>query len=218
MAGDPRPIPLSLWVLAFFVLQFAFSCLPPPRPRPPNNAETSSAPGGTTTGTTPTTTTASTTTTTTTTSTSTTTSTTTTSGDACLAQCYDQDLDPKGATYDGCVSTTVSGRTCQAWASDTPHKHRFNSLEENYCRNPDGEPQPWCYTTDRNKRWELCEAPICAATTTTTTTTTGGLGGENTPATTTPTTTTTTTGLGGENTPGGHSSKIHMKGLSLTIS
>ena len=34
-------------------------------------------------------------------------------GDVCLAQCYDQDLDPQGATYDGCVSTTVSGRTCQ---------------------------------------------------------------------------------------------------------
>jgi len=44
MAGDPRPIPLSLWVLAFFVLQFAFSRLPPARPRPPNNSETSSAP------------------------------------------------------------------------------------------------------------------------------------------------------------------------------
>ena len=26
-----------------------------------------------------------------------------------------------------------------------------------------------CYTTDSNKRWEFCDAPICAATTTTTT-------------------------------------------------
>merc|ERR550519_2084253 len=92
-------------------------------------------------------------------------------GNVCLAQCYDQDLDPQGATYDGCVNTTVSGRTCQAWASTTPHNHGFTSLEENYCRNPDGEPGPWCYTTDSNKRWELCDAPICAAATTTTTTT-----------------------------------------------
>jgi len=83
-------------------------------------------------------------------------------GNVCLAQCYDQDLDPQGATYDGCVNTTVSGRTCQAWASTTPHNHGFTSLEENYCRNPDGEPGPWCYTTDSNKRWELCPAPICA--------------------------------------------------------
>ena len=35
------------------------------------------------------------------------------SGNVCLAKCYDKDSDPEGATYDGCVSTTVSGRTCQ---------------------------------------------------------------------------------------------------------
>ena len=27
--------------------------------------------------------------------------------------CYNKDLDPKGEKYDGCVNTTVSGRTCQ---------------------------------------------------------------------------------------------------------
>lgn len=32
----------------------------------------------------------------------------------------------------------------------------------NYCRNPDGEPGgPWCYTNDRNKRWEYCNIPSC---------------------------------------------------------
>ena len=30
-------------------------------------------------------------------------------------------------------------------------------LEENYCRNPDGEDTIWCYTTDPNKEWEECE-------------------------------------------------------------
>jgi len=38
-----------------------------------------------------------------------------------------------------------------------------------YCRNPHGggipswctEPVPWCYTTNRNKRWEHCSIPIC---------------------------------------------------------
>ena len=36
-------------------------------------------------------------------------------GPGCVnsTQCYDEDLDPKGENYDGCVSTTVSGRTCQ---------------------------------------------------------------------------------------------------------
>lgn len=35
------------------------------------------------------------------------------------------------------------------------------NLEENYCRNPDGETAPWCYTTDKGVRWEYCEIPSC---------------------------------------------------------
>merc|ERR1712192_293656 len=78
--------------------------------------------------------------------------------------CYDEDLDPKGEKFDGCATTTKSGRTCQAWASTTPHSHRFKKLrtESNNCRNPDGEPGPWCYTTDPDKRWELCPDLTCA--------------------------------------------------------
>jgi len=44
MAGDPRPIPLSLWVVTFFVLQLAFSRLPPPVPRPPATDEATGEP------------------------------------------------------------------------------------------------------------------------------------------------------------------------------
>jgi len=78
--------------------------------------------------------------------------------------CYDEELDPKGEKFDGCATTTKSGRTCQAWASTTPHSHRFKKLrtESNNCRNPDGEPGPWCYTTDPDKRWELCPDLTCA--------------------------------------------------------
>jgi len=66
-----------------------------------------------------------------------------------------------GADYDGMADSTVSGLTCQDWASDSPHSHSFNYLPENYCRNPDGEPMPWCYTTDPGVRWELCDIPQC---------------------------------------------------------
>ena len=66
-----------------------------------------------------------------------------------------------GREYVGTRNITASGRTCQTWSSDSPHDHGYNNLPENYCRNPDGEPSPWCYTTDPAKRWEVCEIPDC---------------------------------------------------------
>lgn len=48
---------------------------------------------------------------------------------------------------------TISGRTCQDWSSQYPHKHEQTDKimlrnSRNYCRNPDGEPGgPWCYCT-----------------------------------------------------------------------
>ena len=74
-------------------------------------------------------------------------------------------LTGKGADYRGKQNKTVSRKICQNWTSQSPHKHG-NTPEKkpnkglgdhNYCRNPDGEPSIWCYTTDPNKRWELCE-------------------------------------------------------------
>ncbi|XP_076103127.1 plasminogen-like isoform X1 [Mytilus galloprovincialis] len=67
-----------------------------------------------------------------------------------------------GFEYKGMINTTINHRTCQRWDSDTPHGHSFNNLNaENYCRNPDNEPKPWCYTTDLDKRWEICDIPFC---------------------------------------------------------
>lgn len=34
----------------------------------------------------------------------------------------------------------------------------------NYCRNPDGDEGPWCYTTDPSVRWEYCNLKRCPAT------------------------------------------------------
>eukprot|EP00058_Branchiostoma_floridae_P015338 XP_002600826.1 hypothetical protein BRAFLDRAFT_75883 [Branchiostoma floridae] len=70
-----------------------------------------------------------------------------------------------GSDYRGNVSVTISGKTCQRWGVNFPHEHtylpeEYPELVENYCRNPDeGEPGPWCYTTDPNTRWEFCCNP-----------------------------------------------------------
>lgn len=72
--------------------------------------------------------------------------------------------------YRGNISTTVSGKSCQRWDSQTPNSHDYAdalpgnaSYHENYCRNPwAGEVAgPWCYTMDNDTRWELCDIPYC---------------------------------------------------------
>ena len=74
----------------------------------------------------------------------------------------------KCENYRGRMSVTATGRTCQRWDEQTPHKHGYTAkayphagLEGNYCRNPSNQQEAWCYTTDREKRWELCAVPDC---------------------------------------------------------
>ena len=72
--------------------------------------------------------------------------------------------------YRGNISVTTSGRKCQRWDSHSPHTHEYDrlfhegaSVNKNYCRNPktNDEPTPWCYTTDPDVRFELCDVPVC---------------------------------------------------------
>ncbi|XP_054578190.1 plasminogen isoform X2 [Eptesicus fuscus] len=85
-----------------------------------------------------------------------------------IPECEEECMHCSGENYEGTISRTMSGLECQAWDSQTPHAHGYlpakfpsKNLKRNYCRNPDGEPRPWCFTTDPNKRWELCNIPRC---------------------------------------------------------
>ncbi|XP_078679936.1 plasminogen-like isoform X2 [Branchiostoma floridae x Branchiostoma belcheri] len=76
-----------------------------------------------------------------------------------------------GQSYRGTISVTKTGLTCQRWDRQTPHSHYWTpenypsaGLEQNYCRNPDGnEPGVWCYTMDPSikYRWDFCDVPVC---------------------------------------------------------
>nr|XP_033782287.1 hepatocyte growth factor-like protein isoform X2 [Geotrypetes seraphini] len=77
-------------------------------------------------------------------------------------------LSCNGEDYRGLVDHTESGRECQRWDLQTPHKHLFRpekypdkSLDDNYCRNPDSSERPWCYTTDPNINREYCHIHKC---------------------------------------------------------
>lgn len=71
-----------------------------------------------------------------------------------------------GADYRGVQTRTRTGETCQQWNGQSPHRHPYTNasypnsgLEQNYCRNPAGAANIWCYTTDAGQAWELC-SPI----------------------------------------------------------
>ena len=74
-----------------------------------------------------------------------------------------------GRGYNGTVNVTRGGIPCQQWNLNYPHQHLLgyeNHPElqggHNYCRNPGerGE-RPWCFTTDRETRWDYCDIEEC---------------------------------------------------------
>ncbi|XP_072182245.1 uncharacterized protein [Diadema setosum] len=77
-------------------------------------------------------------------------------------ECY---IQPRARDYRGLVSVTRNGRTCQRWTLQAPHQHSRTPAnypnaglgDHNYCRNPDNVNTAWCYTIDRNRRWEYCD-------------------------------------------------------------
>jgi hypothetical protein len=88
--------------------------------------------------------------------------------DLYLSDCY-----TNSETYMGTTSTTRYGVSCQRWDANTPHnldgkRDLFLNLPDatpsdadNFCRDPDGQGAPWCYTMDPRTRWDLCGVAQC---------------------------------------------------------
>lgn len=78
-----------------------------------------------------------------------------------------------GALYAGKQTRTASGKKCALWTvanlkhGNVKTQNAMNYPEANitaalnYCRNPDGDAKPWCYTTDPSTRWEFCNISKC---------------------------------------------------------
>ena len=86
--------------------------------------------------------------------------------DAGSAACSEVVSGSRQDGYRGCQTKTVSGKTCQKWTAQSPHRHSRTPSkypnkglgDHNYCRNPDGEGGGiWCYTTSASRRWEHCD-------------------------------------------------------------
>uniref|UniRef100_K1QAV7 Plasminogen n=1 Tax=Magallana gigas TaxID=29159 RepID=K1QAV7_MAGGI len=76
---------------------------------------------------------------------------------------------PNGFDYFGTENKTVDNIECQCWDTVEPHRHNFSmgfmglsaSEHENYCRNPNDDLMPWCYTINSTIRFQYCNIPNC---------------------------------------------------------
>ena len=81
----------------------------------------------------------------------------------------------RGKEYNGTLTTTMKGYTCQRWDTDVPqvrytgYINDMSNFQEatlaeasNYCRQAGGSAtRPWCYTTNPSVRWDICNIPSC---------------------------------------------------------
>eukprot|EP00092_Neocalanus_flemingeri_P024752 GFUD01026841.1.p1 GENE.GFUD01026841.1~~GFUD01026841.1.p1 ORF type:complete len:501 (+),score=103.73 GFUD01026841.1:277-1779(+) len=82
-----------------------------------------------------------------------------------------QNMSKRGADYRGSESRTKSGLECLAWTTldrtlhtVTVDRYPDTGLgEHNYCRNPDGSKQVWCYTSLTKDAFDYCDLPACGS-------------------------------------------------------
>ena len=70
--------------------------------------------------------------------------------------------DREGRAYGGHMNITGSGKPCQMWSKQSPHKHAYVGMGDmNFCRTTVSSMKPWCYTNDPAVEFEYCDIPFC---------------------------------------------------------
>jgi hypothetical protein len=59
--------------------------------------------------------------------------------------------------YRGKQNKTTDGKSCVSWSSKGWSTSRYPTVEANYCRNPDGDRNMWCFTSRSSKAYGYCE-------------------------------------------------------------
>ncbi|CAG2219381.1 PLG [Mytilus edulis] len=65
-----------------------------------------------------------------------------------------------GSTYAGTVNSAEGRHTCLNWKTVASPYIPYHE-NHNFCRNPNGFPQPWCYTNSTNYKFYYCDIPVC---------------------------------------------------------
>jgi len=82
-----------------------------------------------------------------------------------------QNMQTGGADYRGARDRTKSGLPCIRWDkldrdihTVTIDRYPDSGLgEHNYCRNPDGSSQTWCYTNENKNNFDYCDLEPCGS-------------------------------------------------------
>ncbi|XP_062912830.1 tissue-type plasminogen activator isoform X2 [Mobula hypostoma] len=91
---------------------------------------------------------------------------------ACPHKFKDECYISNGASYRGTKDYSQSGQPCISWDSEllrhrayntwVPDAHRLGLGSHNYCRNPNGSPEPWCHVKGRRGvTVESCDIKHC---------------------------------------------------------